>query len=200
MPLMPKEDFAGATIYTGSRGEYHWLTSTEQYMGAVVQLCPDVAVGRYLAVTSIDGGSPWLTEAQRAAGWQLRSGMAYSQRVSTAEELFYQRDGNDCPGYDEWYLFDTPPQHLGEILAGNPFIENNKPRSGRVLVFVGWGAFVLHDTDPASQTINEMFWQQLDWIRPDVYVSDSRENLTFVSKHLHLFERVHERLSAALRA
>jgi len=27
MPMMPKEDFAGATIYTGIRGEYHWLTS-----------------------------------------------------------------------------------------------------------------------------------------------------------------------------
>ena len=196
---MLKEEFGGGTIYTGSRGEYHWLTSAEQYMGAVVQLCPDIALGRYLAVTSIDSGSPWLTEAQRAAGWQLRSGMAYSQRVSTAEELFYQRDGNDCPGYDEWYLFDTSPQHLGEILAGNPFIETNKPRPGRLVVFVNWGGFVLHDTDTASQTIHEMFWRQMDWIRPDVYVSDGRENLTFVCKLLDLFKSVHERLSAALK-
>lgn len=142
-----------------------------------------------MAVTAIDGGSPWLSDAQRAAGWQLRRGMAYSRRVCGIEELFYQRDGNDCPGYDEWYLFDTPPRDLGEILAGNPFLEDNKPRPGRLLIFVGWAAFVLHDTDPAVQPINEMFWQQLDWIRPDVYISDGRDNLTFVCKHLRLFER-----------
>jgi hypothetical protein len=199
MPLMLKEDAAGR-IYTGTRGQYHWLTSIGQHMGAVVQFCPDVVLGRYLAVAATDGGVPSLTDAQRAAGWQLRSGIAYSQRVSTIDELFYQRDGNDCPGYDEWYLFDTPPQQLGEIISGNPLIEDNKPRPGRLVVLVGWvGSFVLHGTHAASQTINEMFWQQLDWIRPDVYVSDGRDNLTFVCQNLPLFESVRERLGAATK-
>jgi hypothetical protein len=196
---MLKEEFKGGTIYTGTRGPHYWLTSIEQYMGAVVQLCPDVIPGRYLTVTAIDGGTPWLTDAQRAAGWRLRSGMAHSQRVSAIEELFYQRDGADGPGYDEWYLFDTPAQHLGEILAGNPFVEENKPRPGRLLVFVVWGGFALHEMDPAEQTFTDMFWQQMDWIQPEVYISDGRESLTFVCKDRGLFESVHDRLSHALK-
>jgi len=197
---MQKEEFVGGTMYSGSRGEYHWLTSIEQYMGDFVLLCSDAILGRYLVVTSIDSGSPWLTEAQRAVGWQVRSGMAYSQRVSSVEELFYQRDGTDCPGFDEWYVFDTPPQHLGEILCGNPFAEGSQPQPGRVLVMVGWGAFVLHNDDPALQTINEMFWRQLDWIRPEVYLSDGAKNLTFVCRDLQLFESVHARLAGRLKA
>jgi hypothetical protein len=126
---MATESPAG-TIFSGTRGQYHWLTSTEQYMGHLVQLCPDVLLGRYVIVTSIDGGSPWLTDAQRAAGWELRSGMAYSQRISSVEELFYQRDGNDCPGYDEWYVFDATLNDLGEILNGNPSKAATSPDRG----------------------------------------------------------------------
>jgi len=184
-------------IFSGTRGQYHWLTSTEQYMGHLVQLCPDVLLGRYVIVTSIDGGSPWLNDAQRAAGWELRSGMAYSRRISSVEELFYQRDGNDCPGYDEWYVFDATLNDLGEILNGNPFEDGNKPRPGRLLVFVGYTGFVLHDPDLLEHSITEMFWSQLDWIQPDVYISDGRDNLTFVCKQEDLFKSVHQRLSRA---
>ena len=150
------------TIIVGSSGNYYWLTSSEQYMGDLVRLCPYVLLGRYLTVTSIDSGSPWLTDIQRAAGWELRSGMAFSRLISSSDELFYQRDGNDCPGYDEWYVFDTARTHLGEILQGNPFEEGNTPRPGRLLVFASWGAFVLHDPDPIVQSINDMFWRQLN--------------------------------------
>jgi hypothetical protein len=196
---MGKEDLVGGTIYAGTHGDYRWLASTDQYMGAVVQHCPEIFLGRYLVVTTIDSGMPWLTEAQRAAGWELRSGMACNERVSSADQLFYQRDGNDCPGYDEWYCFSMPPAHRGEI-SGNPFIANNRPRPGCLLVFVGWGAFVLHESGDAESTINEMFWQQLNRIRPDFYVSDGRENLTFVCKDHGVFDFVYERLSAALKA
>jgi len=99
--MMQKEDYAGGEVYSGSRGEYHWLTSPERYMGDFVRLCSDVLLGRYLTVTCIDGGTPWLTEPQREAGWQLRSGIAYSRPVSSVQDLFYPRDGDDCPRYDE---------------------------------------------------------------------------------------------------
>ncbi len=197
---MTETQYPGGTVFSGAHGPYHWLTSTERYIGHLVELCPDVIVGRYLAVTAIDGGSPWLTDAQREAGWELRSGIAYSQRISAAAELFYQRDGDDRPGYDEWYLFDEPPTHLGEVLKGNPFEEDNKPRPGRLLVFVNWvGFFVLHDPHPSVQTITGMFWRQLEWVQPDIYVSDGKESLTFVCRHEALFNSVHQRLSEALK-
>jgi hypothetical protein len=190
-------DDVGGTIFTGTHGQYRWLTSTEQYMGDMVRLCPDVLLGRYVTVTSIDSGSPWLTDAQRAAGWMLRSGMAYSPRLDSVDELLYQRDGNDSPGYDEWYVFHAAPTHLGEILTGNPVIKGNEPRPGRLLVFVNWAAFALHNPDPAAQSINQMFWEQMGWVQPDVYVSDGRDNLTFVCRDEALFQLVHQRLNEA---
>jgi hypothetical protein len=44
--LVGKEDLAGGTIYTGTRGDYHWLTSTGQYMGDFVRLCSDAVLGQ----------------------------------------------------------------------------------------------------------------------------------------------------------
>jgi hypothetical protein len=185
---------AGGTIFTGLHGQYRWLTSAEQYMSDMVRLCPDVLLSRYLTVTSIDSGSPWLTDAHRAAGWEIHSGMAYSPRLATVDDLLYQRDGKDSPGYDEWYVFHVAPTHLGEILLENPFEKGNEPRPGRLLVFVNWPAFVLHNPDPIGQSINQMFWEQIGWVQPDVYISDGRDNLTFVCRDEALFRSVHQRL------
>ncbi|HTR36038.1 MAG TPA: hypothetical protein VMH80_09065 [Bryobacteraceae bacterium] len=184
------------SIKTGSHEPYLWLTSAEQYISTLVQLCPEVAIGRYLAVTSIDSGTPWLTDQQASAGWQRRSGLVYSPRLATTDELFYQRDGLDCPGYDEWYLFDNGAPDLGERITENPFEEAHAPRPGRLMVFVGYPAFVLHDPD--EQTLANMFWRQLEWVRPESYVADGRDHLTFVSRNAALFDTVYERLKAAL--
>ena len=182
-------------IFTGAYGQYRWLTSTEQHIGDIVRLCPDVLLGRYLVVTSIDSGSPWLTDAQRDAGWSLRSGMAYSPRLVSVEKLIYQCDGNDSPGYDEWYLFHATPTHLDEILTGNPFEPGNRPRPGRLLAFVSCLAFVLHSTDANAHSFHQLFWDQMAWVQPDVYVSDGCDSLTFVTRDESLFGSVHQRLS-----
>jgi hypothetical protein len=42
-------------IYTGFHGEYCWLTSAEDYSGTLLELCPEIVVGRYVTVTSVDG-------------------------------------------------------------------------------------------------------------------------------------------------
>ena len=181
------------TVITGTRGVYRWLTTTEDYMGTVVRSCPDVLVGRYLAVTSRDSGVPTLTEEQRAAGWSLRGGIASSPRLDSVNELQFQRDTLDGPGYDEWYVFDAPSD-LGEVITGNPFEEPLKP--GGLMAFVNWPAFVLHDPNPAEQVIVEMFWEQIGWVQPDSYIADGRDCLTFVSRNANLFESVRERLSA----
>jgi hypothetical protein len=42
-------------IHRGMHASYHWLTSTEDYSGTLLQVCPEIVVGRYVAVTSADG-------------------------------------------------------------------------------------------------------------------------------------------------
>jgi hypothetical protein len=184
-------------ISTGTHGEYSWLASTEHYMVDLVRLCPDIVVGRYLVVTEIDSGTPWLTETQQARKWRLQGGMAYSPRIATVEELFYQRDGLDTPGFDEWYVFDAP-RELGEILLGNPSLPENAPKPGRLLTFVGWLSFMPDSSDPGSHSPSEMFWRQMEWIRPDVYVSDGDKALNLVCRSRELLDSVCERLSRVL--
>jgi len=188
------------SIKSGSNPPYRWLTSADQYIGTLVQLCPEIALGRHLAVTSIDSGDPWLTDQQSAADWQCRSRVVYSPRLTTTAELFYQRDGTDRPGYDEWYLFDNGAPDLGEPIkwTENPFEEAHAPRPGRLMDFVNFFAFVLHD--PEQQFISNMFWRQLEWVKPESYIADGRDFLTFVSRNADLFDIVYERLKAALSA
>jgi hypothetical protein len=63
------------------------------------------------------------------------------------------------------------------------------------------GGFVLHEEDDQpTEIIREIFWRQLEWIRPEVYVSDGRDNLTFVCREMALFESVYTRLADALKA
>jgi hypothetical protein len=165
-------------------------------MRDIVGLCPDVFVNQYLVVAAIDCGVPWLTEAQRAKGWELRSELAYSPRLDTVEDLFFQLDGPDSPGYDEWYLFGEQPPPLGQVQKGNPFEKDNEPRPGLIWTPVRWLGFNLHAPDP--EFFHRWFWAQLEWMNPDSYVSDGIDNLNFVSRNEAVFLSVHQRLSASL--
>jgi hypothetical protein len=41
----------------GSRGRYSWLTSADHDLDYLLMSCPQIVLGRYLAVTSFDSGS-----------------------------------------------------------------------------------------------------------------------------------------------
>jgi hypothetical protein len=194
----PHETTDGNEFVTGSHPPYRWLMSSEQYIGTLVQVCPDIVIGRHLAVTSIDSGEPWLTDWQAAYGWQRRAGIVYSPRLETTNDLFYQRDGLDVPGYDEWYLFDAGAPDLGQRISGNPFEPEHAPRLGRVMVFVNFLGFTIRGRDPSDQLLADMFWKQLEWIQPESYVADGQDQLTFVTRNDAFFEIAYERLRAAL--
>jgi hypothetical protein len=164
-------------------------------MEHIVGLCPEIFLGRYLAVTSIDSSDPWLTEKQKVGDWQIRSGIVYSPHLTTTEELFYQRDGLGYPGYDEWYLFDEAPHELGERFTANPFVD--LPRPKRLVILVGYPDLALHDPG-ANNPIVEIFWKQLEWVKPESFVADGQDCLTFVTRNEVLFGTVYERLKAVL--
>ena len=149
---MPKQELEKNGLKSGRHAPYQWLTSTEQYVGTLVEICPEAVLGRYLAVTSTDSGDAWLTDKQRLAGWQLRSGIAYSPLLTTRSELIYQRDGLDVPGYDEWYLFETKGPDLGEPIKENFFEPINAPRPGHLLVFVNQLGFTI-DPNPGPSVL-----------------------------------------------
>ncbi len=187
-------------LHTGSHPPYRWLTSPKHFMGAFVELCAEALIGRSLAVTSIDSGLPWLTEQQRLANWDCRSGIVYSPRLTGTAELFFQRDGPDDPGYDEWYLFDGVPPDLGEIVDLDPYTPEFVARSGQLIVFASSAQLLLYSAEPNCELFVRTFWDQLELTQPESYIADGRECLTFVSRNEVVFELVLKRLQVALLA
>ena len=88
-------------INFGTYGEYEWLVADEDL--DLLQLCPDIALGKYVAVTSIDSGEFLPEEHERAAGWEVRGGIAYSPKVLDTQTVPRSREA-----YDEWYVFANP--------------------------------------------------------------------------------------------
>jgi hypothetical protein len=168
------------SLTTGSNGSYHWLATDERNLDVFLKLRPDVVLGKYLAITSIDSGSLVLNGGLKSAGWESRNHIAYSPQIQSIEGIPHD-------GYDEWYVFDAP-MDLGELSDGNPFDAPLQP--GRVVVFINYGGFNLHEA--VQQSLIELFWKQLKWINPESYLADGSDYLIFVSRNKNLFDAVQQ--------
>lgn len=175
-------DSKQSSISVGSRGAYEWFV-TERTLDDLLMACPQVVLGRYVAVTCCDSGPLRLNDAEKAAGWESRNDIAYAPAVTNINSL--PRDQ-----YDEWYVFDTPADHLGALVPPETNIFEVLPRSGEVYIFVNFGGAVLR---PEMEDLAELFWKQLDWIRPESYIADG-DYLTFVSRSKPLFASALESL------
>jgi hypothetical protein len=162
---------------TGSRGDYFWLTSTDHDLDDLLKSCPQIVVGRYLAVTSCDSGSLVPNEDETKAGWQSRAGIAYSPKVEAVEKLPHDL-------YDEWYVFNSP-RDLGNLFEGNVFEASMQP--GQVAAFVNFGGFSLHSAD--MKDLADLFWLQLKLIQPESFIADGCL-LNFVTRDEQLFASI----------
>lgn len=59
-------------------------------------------------------------------------------------------------------------------------------------MFVNY-CFALHR--PEMESLVSLFWQQMEWVRPESYVADS-DYLSFVSMNKALFATVHDAVKA----
>lgn len=162
-------------LTTESEGPYQWLVTDKQF--DLLELCAEVALGKFVAVTSFDSGVFQPTEAETAAGWRSSGRIAYSPQILKMEEL-------PRAGWDEWYIFESPTDlgisHLAENIFEVP------QEQGHVSVFVNY-RLALHG--PEMKHFATLFWQQMARIRPESYVADN-DYLNFVSRNTALFARV----------
>jgi hypothetical protein len=168
-------------LTVGSQGLYEWLVTDENF--DLLQLCPNIVLGKYVAVTSIDSGQLVPNEMEMVAGWQSHGKVAYSPKIQHAQELPRE-------GWDEWYVFDSPrdlgTSYLGENIFDVP------PGQGHLSVFVNY-CFTLHQ--PKMETLATLFWQQMEWVRPESYLADN-DYLNFVSMNKALFAGVRDAVKA----
>jgi len=166
-------------LTVGSQGLYEWLVTDQQF--DLLQICPEIVLGKHVAVTSFDSGALVLNETEKAAGWQSRGKIAYSPRVQAVENL-------PRAGWDEWYIFPKPTDlgvsHLEENIFEMP------EEHGHVSVFVNY-PFALHLADDLAT----LFWRQMERIRPESYMADN-DYLNFVTADKTLFGAVRDAVKA----
>lgn len=169
--------------HVGVNGAFYWLTSDRANMNTVFRGCPEVIAGKYVAITTYDGGVLRLTERDNLTGWESRRGIAYSRQIQTVADL------PDCAMmeppelYQEWYVFETPAD-LGEMIFGDIFA--TPPAPGRTMNFINYGGFHLHE--PEQRVITDPFWKQLGILQPESYLAEGQEYFTFVTRNGSIFE------------
>lgn len=143
----------------GSEGHYKWLVYDED--SDLLELCPEIVLGKYVAVTSVDSGQFVPTDKEMAAGWQSRAKIAYSPKIENPEDL-------PLEGWDEWYIFNTPKDlgtsHLEENIFEVP------QEHGHLSVFVNYG-FALYPSGRAG--LADLFWPQMRRICPESFVANN---------------------------
>jgi len=168
-------------LQTGSTNGYQWLVSTDRHLD-VLECCPDVVLGKYVAITSFDSGPLGLTEEQRSAGWVSQGEIAYSPKI---------QDANVVPQayFSELYIFGAPT-NLGVLADPNRNIFESEMQQRQVHAFVNFD-FGFHD--PEYATLARMFWQQLGWIKAESYLAEN-DYLIFVTANPRVFAKVYEAL------
>ena len=146
-------------IMTGVHGDYRWMTSTLHRIDELLALCPELVLGKYLAVTSCDSGPLNLRAERHISGWESRAGIAYSPQITSFELL------PPHSHYDEWYVLEAPVD-LGGVASG---VAGYEAIAGRVDVFVNSAQFIF---DPGNEGVAEQFWRQIESMRPYAYISE----------------------------
>lgn len=150
----------------GQQGDYCWLT-TDCELPQFLRRCPEVVLGKFVAVTSIDSGEYWLTEVDERRGWTCRGGIGYSPPIQRVSWLPNARDLGHCRWFHEWYVFPER-RELGALdRESNMFEALLEP--GRVFALVNYGGFDLGD----EKGLGDYFWRQMAWIQPESYLADS---------------------------
>jgi hypothetical protein len=170
------------TVFAGAAGAYEWLEADLE-LRELLDLCPEVVAGRYLAVTSADRGVFRPSESDLVAGWKVAGDIAYSLRIPPG--IFPA-----CGGYDEWYVFESP-RELGVLSRDNIFATELAP--GTVVPLVNYMTFRLSDP---RQELAERFWKQMAWIQPESYIGDGWDCLIFATRNSALFTSVRARLES----
>jgi len=166
----------------GSNGTYEWLVADEDI--DLPKICPEIVLGKYVAITSIDSGVYIPDEHERATGWDSRGNIAYSPKIVNTGDL-----PKSSEAYDEWYVFPRPIDLGNSHLAENIFEVPQAP--GHVSVFVNYGGFAFDRPD----TLTELFWKQIEWIRPESYIADGLY-LNFATANKRLFASIHNAVIA----
>jgi hypothetical protein len=155
-------------MITGHRGVFQWIVWNSQFLGELVSAVPQIAIGKYVVISSFDSG-PFVPSAEEIErGWIFKSGLAYSPQIRTPDDLPHDQ-------YDEWYIYPWKR-------------EINPPE-----VFINYADFRLryYAADIEWHGLLERFWRQMELLQPESYLAEG-DSLIFVTRDAGLYEQAME--------
>ncbi|WP_260436298.1 hypothetical protein [Burkholderia sp. Bp9143] len=150
---------------TGERARYRiveWNDGTDGAIEDLVLRCPELVLGRYVAIASCDSGPYTPTDEEFTAGWSKIGALAVSPLVTEVSQL-------PMPGFDEWYVYDR-------------FIKF-EPHAN----FVNRLGFSPLNVD---DTYTEEFWKQVAKLEPQHVLGSGTPGVFLVTRDKTLFEAV----------
>jgi hypothetical protein len=164
-------------VHTGSHGPYEWLV-TNHHLSALLELCPQIVRGNYVAITSLDSSPLFLSDEELASGWNSRGGIAYSPLISEPANIPRE-------WYDEWYVLDAP-REIGHLAPPEANVFTTPRAAGEIHAFVNFNLTIhLQEMDLLTQ----VFWGEIERIRPYAYLAQSDCWLTFVTADRTMFKK-----------
>lgn len=167
------------SLWVGSEGGYEWLVA-KRSLGDLLSVCPEIVIGKFVAVTAFDSGPVVPTEEERVSGWNSQFGIAYSPKIADVNAIPY----DNC--YDEWYIFDEPTE-IGRAAEQGSNIFEAWQSEETVFQFVNYHLGLHLER---HRELADLFWIQIRRIGPDVYLADCQDWMTMVSKSKELFAAV----------
>jgi hypothetical protein len=150
----------------GKTHNYYWIEGNKFDLHDLVRKCPELLIGKTVAITAFDSGPLSPNDEEKGFGWYSKEDVFYAPKISDPEKLPYEQ-------YDEWYIFDE--------------LKEFKP----IDVFVNYGSFFLRDPsyqlkgiDPTwdkiglqhqidgQREMQEKFWGYVCQIKPRSFVMD----------------------------
>jgi hypothetical protein len=149
----------------GERSGYgiiQWSYDWDPSLNDLLNVVPEIALGKRVAITSCDSGPYRLFPEDLAKGWTMEGDISLSPPVSTINEL-------PTPGFDEWYVYDDVP--------------TTYPKTN----FVNRLGFSPLDKDSEE---TDMFWSQIEEVQPLHVLGAGTPNMFFATRDKATFERV----------
>ncbi|MFZ6875716.1 hypothetical protein ACO0LF_26920 [Undibacterium sp. Di27W] len=96
---------------------YHiivWTDTFDPSLTTLIQSCPELVLGRHVAIAACDSGPYQPDQAEMARGWVVHDTLAVSPPVQDIADL-------PTPGFDEWYVYETEPPREQHAVSVNHF-------------------------------------------------------------------------------
>jgi hypothetical protein len=157
-------------LHSGRHDGYRWLAShtNRDHLPGVLRSCPQLVLGKFVAITSFDSGPLTPSQEELRAGWSFDGRIMYSPTITDPSVIPHEQ-------YDEWLIFSHETRQLPELQ-----------------VFINFGGFTLAETDPDHHREHrERLWSQLAHVSAESYLAEG-DYFLFASKNESAFECVEE--------